>query len=366
MSYNLVEGIVLETSDPQQMGRVKVWCPAIDGDLRYVNIENLPWAIYLSPLAGQTRDYPGGSSGAPTAGLASYGFWAIPKLGAQVIIALLYGDTNRRFYLGSYFGDHGNRSLPQGRNRPDLAKGPLSDTFDPIEPATTNLNAQFGGNLDVSEAKTRGAYERQAGQDKDVKDGTEGYQKGVVESGLDSQMYCLTTPGRHAIIFQDNPTTSRVRLKTAEGHQVILDDANERIYVSTAAGNSWIEMDKDGHVHLYGAASVSVSAGEDMNFSANGKINFSAGGDVNIAAGGALKGTACDGLHLMGQTVNIEASATFDILAAAKLTLTGSAINLNGPPAQPAECADSPAITPDHEPWARPATKGKRGSNWKA
>ena len=362
---SIIDGIVLEASDPQQMGRIKVWCPAIDGDLAYIKIENLPWATYVSPLAGQTRNYPAGSSGMKTKGLTSYGFWAVPKVGAQVIIALLYGDANRRFYIGSFFGDHGNRSLPTGRNRPDLAKAPVSDTFDPMEPQTSNMTAQFGGNLDASQAKTRGAFERQAAQDKDIKDGAEGYQKGVVKDSLDSQMYCLTTPGRHALIFQDHPSTSRVRLKTAEGNQVIFDDVNERIYVSTAAGKTWFELDKDGHVHLYGAASVSVSAGEDINFSAKGKINLSAGKDINIAAGGALKGTACGGLHLVGKSVNIESSAAFDILAAAKLTLTGSAVNLNGPPAQPAKCADTPSIVPNHEPWKRPATKGKRGTKWK-
>ena len=362
----IIEGIVLDTNDPQQMGRIKVWCPALDGDLDTVVVSNLPWAVYVSPLAGQTRDYPGGSSGLKTHGLLSYGFWAVPKVGAQVLIALLYSEPGRRFYLGSYFGDHGNRSLPTGRNRPDIAKAPVSDTFDPVEPQTTNLNAQFGGNLGASEAQTRGAYERQAAMDKTVKDGTEGYQSGVVDPDLDSQMYCLTTPGRHSIIFQDHPFTSRVRVKTAEGNQIIFDDVNERIYVSTAAGKTWVELDKDGHIHMYGADSVSVSSGGDINMSAKGKINLAAGKDINLAAGGALKGSACDGVHLVGKTVNIESSSTFDILAAAKLTLTGSAINLNGPPAQPAECADSPSIVPNHEPWTRPATSGKRGPKWKA
>ena len=33
MIQGLMEGIVVDTNDPQQMGRVKAWVPAIDGDL---------------------------------------------------------------------------------------------------------------------------------------------------------------------------------------------------------------------------------------------------------------------------------------------------------------------------------------------
>ena len=111
-TYNLIDGVVVDTSDPQQMGRVKVWCPAIDGARDQYSVINLPWANYVSPLAGQTLNYPAGAEGAITPGFQSYGFWAIPKVGATVLVAILYGDVNRRYYIGSTFGDHGNRSLP--------------------------------------------------------------------------------------------------------------------------------------------------------------------------------------------------------------------------------------------------------------
>ena len=63
----LMEGVVVDTSDPQQMGRLKIWVPGVDGDL--YDIANLPWATYLSPLAGQTRDYPAGPNSTKTSGL---------------------------------------------------------------------------------------------------------------------------------------------------------------------------------------------------------------------------------------------------------------------------------------------------------
>lgn len=362
MSTTFVEGIVVDTSDPQQMGRVKVHCPAIDGET--VDAKNLPWVMYVSPLAGQTIDYPGGTSGGRADGPSSYGFWAVPKVGSLVIVGFLYNDYNLRFYVGSYFPDHGNRSLPAGRNS---SNGPISDILEPIEPASSNLKAQFGGKLDVSEALTRGAFERQVAQARTEKDGTEGYQKGVVESGLDPQTYCITTPGRHSIIMQDNPATARVRIKTAEGAQVILDDANERIYVSTAKGKSWLEMDQDGHVHVYAAESYSVTTGGDFNVSAKGNINLHAGGNLNLAAVGHGRLSACADISLNADTsVNIQSGSQMNLLAGASIIQTGSEIHLNGPSASEAACADRPGIVPQHEPWSRPATKGARNKNWKA
>lgn len=367
----LMEGVVVDTNDPQQMGRIKIWVPGLDGEL--FEIEDLPWATYMSPLAGQTRDYPAGPGATKTSGFMSYGLWAVPKSGALVVVGFLYNDPNRRVYMGSYFRDHGNRSLPVGRNRVDLAPIPVSDTLDPVEPQTANLNAQFRGDLTASEARTRGAYERAVAQDKTDKDGTEGYQQDLIDPKnkqgdpqYDPQTYVLTTPGRHSIVMQDNPSNGRVRIKTAAGHQVILDDANERIYVSTARGASWFEMDQDGRVHLYGADSISVSTGGDFNLTAVGDINLNAGGDVGIQAGGALRLAACSSTSVSGNGVNIESAGSFNILAAGTLLQTAPNIHLNGPRAEAAECPEAPSVVPTHEPWKREVSKSKRGQNWKA
>lgn len=363
MRYDVfVEGVVRDTSDPQQMGRLKVWCPAIDGDV--YTVEALPWATYISPLAGQAYDYPAGpaSKGAP--GPVSYGFWAIPKVGATVVIGFMYGDKNQRFYLGSYFPEHGNRSLPSGRNND---AGPQTDTFDVLQPAVDSLDAQFQSDLSASEAQTRGAYERQVAQALTDKDGTEGYQKGVAEGGLDPQTYCITTPGRHSIIMQDNPANGRVRIKTAEGQQVILDDANERIYVSTAKGQSWIELDQDGRVHVYAGDSFSLTTGGDFNLSAKGNVRIQAGGNIDLSATGHGRFSSCKDISLSGDGgLNFTSGEAFNLKASGNIIATGDNIHLNGPQASVAPCADTPDVVPAHEPWTRKGSKATRNKNWKS
>ena len=362
--FELMEGVVVDTNDPQQMGRVKIWVPALDGD--FYNIADLPWATFISPTAGQTLDYPAGPNGDVTSGYMSYGWWSIPKKGALVVVSFLYGDVNRRIYLGCYFNTHGNRSLPEGRNRPDIANAPVSDTFEPVQPQTNNLNAQFGGKLTASEAITRGAYERAVAQGATTKDGTEGYEPDLITGGsLDPQTHTFTSPGRHSLIFQDNPTNGRARLKTAAGHQIILDDANERVYISTATGNNWIELDQDGRIHIYGADSISMSTGGDFSVTAAGNMFFNAGGDVNIQGGGKLNLSGCGETNLIGAGVNIESAASLNILAAGTMLLTGKPVHFNGPKAGGANCPDAPTVVPTHEPWTRPSSKHARGKNWK-
>ncbi|MBT9137475.1 MAG: hypothetical protein DDT31_00006 [Syntrophomonadaceae bacterium] len=357
-----VEGVVVDTSDPQQMGRIKCWCSALDGE--NWKIETLPWATYVSPFAGQTYDYPAGPGSAAGPGPVSYGFWAIPKVGATVIIGFLYGNRNQRFYLGSYFPDHGNRSLPAGRNS---SNGPQTDTFDQLEPATMSLNAQFQDNLGASEAQTRGAYERQVAQALTTKDGTEGYQKGVAELGLDPQTYCITTPGRHSLIMQDNPTNGRVRIKTANGHQVILDDANERIYVSTSKGQTWIELDQDGRIHVYAGDSISITSGGDIDISAKGSFRVSAGGNIDLGASGHARVAGCSDVSVSSAgPLNFESGGVMNLKAGGNIIQTGSNIHLNGPAAGSAPCPTPAGTTPAHEPWSRKGSKVPRNKNWKA
>lgn len=409
ISY-VMEGLVVDTNDPDQMGRLKVWVQALDGE--NFDIANLPWTEYASPLMGFTVDYPGGN-GAKNNSHSAYGLWAIPKMGASVAVFCLSGDPAARYYFASFARLHRNRSFPAGRNEDFNGKtGPWGDAGDgegnlePIQPAFDNLRTQFQDDLEQSEAITRGAYERQAAQAIFEKDGKEGYSPNAADpSYLDCQTYCFVSPGRNSLIMQDHPEFARTRLKTAEGHQIILDDANERIYISTAKGKSWIEMDLDGHINVFGSESISVRTGKDLNLRADRDINLEAGRNFNVkAVEGHLKMSAESEIHFSSnsnmfvsvcgnldvsseKTIKMSALHNMDIRGQQSLALTGDAavdiragesmklsagrIDLNGPRARNAiiaSCATvaaPPEIVPGHEPWVRPVSRQTRGKNWK-
>ena len=47
-------------------------------------------------------------------GMTAYGFWAIQKNGAQVLVGCLEGDPGTRFWMGCFFMPELNRTLPGG------------------------------------------------------------------------------------------------------------------------------------------------------------------------------------------------------------------------------------------------------------
>lgn len=309
----ITDGIVKDTSDPQQNGRLKIWCPALDGE--DFDIDLLPWAEYASPFGGVTNDFHAGRNKTPSDGPVSYGFWALPKIGAQVLVFLLNGDPNRRFCFASYFGLHRNRSLPLGRNKNPNENpspiGPFTDSYDPLEPAYSNARTAFQSKMSAPQTKTRGVFERQVAQDISNKDGKDGYAENPVDGKyLDSQSYCFVTPGHHVFLMDDAPDNCRIRLKTCEGNQIIIDDTNERIYVSTAKGKTWIELDEDGHLHVFGSESVSVRSGKDINMYADRNFNVEAGKNVNIkAVTGEVKVSAKSNIHIRSTTGTIYQTA---------------------------------------------------------
>jgi hypothetical protein len=180
----IMEGQVMATDDPDQMGRIKVWVPALDGEV--FETEQLPWAEYAAPLMGFTVDYPAGGIPVENLSHVGYGLWAIPKIGATVLVFCLNADPALRMYFASTVRLHRNRGLPVGRNKDGEGKpGPWGDAGDgegklnPIQPAYDNLRDQFQNKMEDSETITRGFYERQVAQEKLEKDGKEGYPQSV-------------------------------------------------------------------------------------------------------------------------------------------------------------------------------------------
>jgi hypothetical protein len=158
-----------------------------------------------------------------------------------------------------------------------------------------------------------------------------------------------------------------VRVKSASGHQIILDDANERIYISTARGNNYIELDGDGRIHIYANNDVSMNVGGDLNFSATGNFNVNAN-NVNIASRADTKISSCGSFHVnAGSELNLTSSKDTNFKVGQNFVLSSSKMLLNGSSkAAEAVCADVPSVVPAHEPWVRPNSKIKRNKNWRA
>lgn len=166
------------------------------------------------------------------------------------------------------------------------------------------------------------------------------------------------------------PYNEYFRVRTRTGHQILLHNSEDIIYIGNARGTTWIEMTSNGKIDIFAQDSVSIHTENDLNFRADRDINLEAGRNINLkAVTGRLHADIATNLELVvganGQittTGNLDikttgnnkmsAGGTLDLksggatkitaggdasIGAANLIFSGGKIDLNGPQAPAAE-----------------------------
>lgn len=419
-------GTVIDTNDPQQMGRVRVVCPQW-GDSWQANVESIPWAIYMSPFGGHTQVGARGPGVQESEGSIAYGAWWIPTTGAQVVVMCVDGNPMTRMYIGSIFEQFTPHTLPHGRfmydDHPELEKsgddpkpyGPYTSSEKFIQPLADNMKQAFGHQGDPNhEYRTRAADYTAARvdvsqlsqtyskvqDDKDIEAddwiSTQGYQQSrldpngpttLTDKNMDSMVYSLTSPGFHSISMDDRQENCRIRIRTTSGAQFLIDDTNERIYMSTAKGNNWVEMDQDGNIDVFATNKLNIHAVKDINFTSDETIRLYAKKGVHIRSEDETRIESLKDIHVKtpqsfrvhteasiylqadvnfdvksGSVLHLTSGSTMNFNAGGNILQTGTAIHLNGPTAEQASSANEQLAfwtsrVPAHEPWARVMTK---------
>jgi hypothetical protein len=85
------------------------------------------------------------------------------------------------------------------------------------------------------------------------------------------------------------PYNEYARLRTRTGHQILLHNSEDLIYIGNAKGTSWIELTSNGKIDIYAEDSISIHTQQDFNFYANRDVNIEAGRNVNIKASGTAE-----------------------------------------------------------------------------
>lgn len=413
---SLYVGLVLANNDPHQMGRVRVLVYGLDE--QGWEVEKYRWVPTMQALMGVQIDALLGPAREMTKGYTAYGNFGIPKIGTIVCLLFIGGEISNPVIVGSLPPNDMISGLPAG----NLAKNEVTDESpQDILPIKTNMDTAFGGS-DTDVKATRGfeVTARAAGsragapdvpfeirKDGDVKDdrNKSGYPKSseAVSVGFDNEptMYSFTSPGQHTVLMNDDPDNCRIRIRTVSGNQIILDDTNERIYISTSLGNNYIEMDADGTIDIYSANRINLHSAFDINIKSDKQVNIegveginlkstkdikiSTDTSTNIKSGKSTYITSGDDMHIKsggdnsfesGKKTNILSSDTFAVTSSSDIGLTasgsligkGSTVDLNGssPPkavkANPAISANPVNREPQHESddWRSIDDTGKR------
>lgn len=327
----LTLGVVVDTDDPLETGRLRIFCPSLNDNPK--KIQHLPWASYVTPFAGSisNQKYFRGadSDNAVSEGSLHYGFWSIPEMGAHVLVGCIDGDPRRRFWIGCIPEHQQANTIHHGRYKwkDGEVDGPLTGTSKPMQPLYDNSREAFNNDSSSPEFRSRVAEYQTSAVSEDVGQipnskmresldqqnsqivdnnpdtwehaamGAHGYDwSGFKELGgfMSSRVFGWSTPGMHAFTMDDRPFNSRMRLRTTAGHQILMDDTNERIYISTYNGKNYIEMDANGNIDCYSQNRISLHSEKDMNFTTEGTYRVFARDGIHMFAGDNDSGAHTD------------------------------------------------------------------------
>ena len=95
------------------------------------------------------------------------------------------------------------------------------------------------------------------------------------------------------------PYNEHFRIRTRTGHQILMHNSEDLIYIGNAKGTTWIELTSNGKIDIYAQDSVSVHTQNDLNILADRDINFEAGRNINMKAGGKMHADVAKNLELL-------------------------------------------------------------------
>lgn len=128
----------------------------------------------------------------------------------------------------------------------------------------------------------------------------------------------VTRLGGHTFTMDDGSTDGKnnlVRIRSSKGHQLLLHDTEELVYIANGTGNCWIELTSSGKIDIYAKDSVSIHTNADFNFRADRDINFEAGRNVNIKSVERFKLEGENMEQLATNDYKIDVRNTFDLNA---------------------------------------------------
>jgi hypothetical protein len=141
------------------------------------------------------------------------------------------------------------------------------------------------------------------------------------------------------------PHNELVRIRTRTGHQILLHNSEDLIYIGNAKGTTWIELTSNGKIDIFAEDSISIHSENDINFTADRDINFTAG---RLAGNGRPASVGNINFNSTGAN-NLTATGATNIRSGGNHVETAANIHMNGPAAATAPKA---ARIPQHEPWA--------------
>lgn len=338
---------------------------------------------YLSPFYGVTPNAALSANDGYEHTQKSYGMWMVPPdVGTKVLVIFAEGNANFGYWIGCIPADHMNFMVPDGKAStenttgltPPTLKGrklPVGEYNKSIETGSKvdptlfakPYNKDFAETLEVQgliNDEVRGTTTTSARREipsmvfgistpgpKDRRDGsptveigTTGQKTAIPSNRLGGSSFVMDDGDERfvrATHAEDGPPIYKnkgkneaggdrtilqnelIRFRTRTGHQILMHNSEDLIYIGNSRGTTWIEMSSDGKIDIHAQDSVSIMTENDLNITAERDINMEAGRNVNIKASGRADGADAG-------RVQIEAKTNFNLLVGkdSKITVEGN------------------------------------------
>jgi hypothetical protein len=389
-------GIVMNNADPTRAGRLQVYIETFSGidktdRTKWITVSYLPGFFGYTPM-GKTSDsdfgtYPGNQN--------SYGMWFTPPdIGIQVLCVFANGDRNLGYYIGVVPGNGIGHMVPaigaannyvSGNKNQEtyFADAPLlpvteintnnekivnsSRFFEQTKPVQ-GVVAQALFQQGISEDAERGPIRSSSQRESPSAvfgvstPGVAVYQGGMSPDDIrkkinagelkpeDAQV--ISRMGGHTLVMDDGDIDGKnalFRLRTAKGHQIMMNDSGNFFYILHANGQTWLEFGQEGTVDVFSTNSVNIRTQGDINLHADRDINMYAGrnlkmkamSNINLEADADLTATVKKDITIYSKAkIGIKADGSMALQSASgswnggeSLLFTAGGIDLNGPTA---------------------------------
>ena len=324
-----VFGVVKDNIDPIRSGRLRVYLSDMGGtDPNDAN----SWVTvnYMTSFYGMTEG-TGDKTGYGTylQNPISYGVWnSPPDIGTTVICIFINGDPNYGYWIGcvpepeALYMVPANGSTETAVLNPSEANSYGGAKKLPVTNINTNNDAINNSPAFYNEPKPVNSYLagvlNQQGLIRDTIRGTIGtssqrespsrvgwgvntpgrpiYEGGFTDetiadaatgTGQQSSLKITSRRVGHSIVMDDGDLLGRdqlVRLRSSLGHQILMSDDGQCLFIIHANGQSWIELGKEGTIDMYATNSVNIRTQGDLNLHADNNININAKKDLKISA----------------------------------------------------------------------------------
>jgi len=360
-------GIVKNNLDPTRSGRLQVWIPDLGG----VEDDQINWRTvsYSSPYMGYTTKQqkstdPLDYNNTFESVSHSYGMWMVPPdLGVHVIVLFIAGDPLRGYWISCVNPNLSHHMIPGLAGSPNAVgnKGAPAPVVEFNENVAEYVTNPAFYNLSKPIHKIQAEILKVQGLDQDP-------IRGAISSSSQretpSHVFGISTPGRalndpaddlnyitklnsdtlppeyfkvtgrkggHTFVMDDGATLGQdqlIRLRTAKGHQILMHDSSNNLYIAHADGTSWVELTSDGRVNIYSQGAFSVRSESEINLHSDTNININATNNINLKAGNKIQAESARTTLLTG-SLSVETSSDTEFKAGSRFKVeTGASMSL--------------------------------------